>query len=157
MGEATKDQKKVEARLSLDHLSKLAEVTGIPLVLHGGSGIRQEDMRASMKTGIAKVNVGTEIRQAYEKVTKAGGSVPDAQEAVYQRTVSLIKDWFGLGGIAHDFRVVLHERPQRAVALVALPVGGLPPRVRFEPVSQADHRAHPFLQGGEPPDARHPQ
>ena len=104
VGEATKDQKKLEARLSLPHLKKLAEVTGIPLVLHGGSGIRQEDMRASMKSGIAKVNVGTEIRQAYEKVTKAGGSVPDAQEAVYQRTVSLIKDWFGLSGIAQDFR-----------------------------------------------------
>ncbi len=104
VGEATKDQKKVEARLSLEHLSKLAEVTRIPLVLHGGSGIRQADMRASMKAGIAKVNVGTEIRQAYEQVIKAGGGVPEAQEAVYQRTVSLIKDWFGLAGIAQSFK-----------------------------------------------------
>jgi len=99
VGEATKDQKKLEARLSLPHLQKLAEVTGIPLVLHGGSGIRQADMRASMKAGIAKVNVGTEIRQAYEQAIKAGGSVTQAQDAVYQRTVSLIKDWFGLSGI----------------------------------------------------------
>jgi fructose-bisphosphate aldolase, class II len=104
VGEATKDQKKLEARLSLDHLSKLAEVTRIPLVLHGGSGIRQADMRASMKAGIAKVNVGTEIRQAYEQVIKAGGGVPEAQEAVYRRTASLIKDWFGLSGIAQNFR-----------------------------------------------------
>jgi fructose-bisphosphate aldolase class II len=104
VGEATKDQKKLEARLSLPHLKKLAEVTRIPLVLHGGSGIRQADMRASMKAGIAKVNVGTEIRQAYEQVTRAGGGIPEAQEAVYQRTVSLIKDWFGLSGIAQDFR-----------------------------------------------------
>jgi fructose-bisphosphate aldolase class II len=99
VGDATKDQKKLEARLSLDHLSKLAEVTGVPLVLHGGSGIRQEDMLASMKRGIAKVNVGTEIRQAYEQALKTGGNEKAAQEAVYTRTVSLIRDWFKLTGI----------------------------------------------------------
>jgi ketose-bisphosphate aldolase len=99
VGDATKDQKKLEARLSLDHLSVLAGVTGVPLVLHGGSGIRQADMRASMQRGIAKVNVGTEIRQAYEQALKAGGSVTRAQDAVYDRTASLIKDWFGLSGI----------------------------------------------------------
>jgi ketose-bisphosphate aldolase len=99
VGEATKDQKKLEARLALDHLSKLAEVTGIPLVLHGGSGIKQQDMLASMKRGIAKVNVGTEIRQAYEQALKAGGNEKAAQDAVYDRTSSLIKDWFKLTGI----------------------------------------------------------
>jgi len=99
VGEATKDQKKLEARLSLDHLETLSQATGIPLVLHGGSGIKREDMLASMKRGIAKVNVGTEIRQAYEQAIKAGGSVKAAQDAVYDRTVSLIRDWFGLTGI----------------------------------------------------------
>ena len=38
---ALKDQKKVEARLNLDRLNQLSQVTGIPLVLHGGSGIRR--------------------------------------------------------------------------------------------------------------------
>jgi ketose-bisphosphate aldolase len=99
VGEATKDQKKPEARLSLAHLETLAGITGIPLVLHGGSGIKRADMLASMKKGIAKVNVGTEIRQAYEQALKERGSVNAAQDAVYARTVSLIKDWFGLTGI----------------------------------------------------------
>ena len=99
VGEATKDQKKVEARLALDHLAKLAGVTGVPLVLHGGSGIRQQDMLASMKKGIAKVNVGTEIRQAYEQARKSGGDEKAAQDAVYLRTSALIKDWFKLTGI----------------------------------------------------------
>jgi ketose-bisphosphate aldolase len=99
VGEATKDQKKPEARLSLTHLETLAGVTGVPLVLHGGSGIKRADMLASMKKGIAKVNVGTEIRQAYEQALKEGGSVQAAQDAVYARTVSLIRDWFGLTGI----------------------------------------------------------
>jgi fructose-bisphosphate aldolase class II len=99
VGEATRDQKKVEARLALDHLSRLSECTGLPLVLHGGSGIRQSDMLASIKRGIVKVNVGTEIRQAYEQALNAGGSIARAQEATYARTTSLIRDWFRLAGV----------------------------------------------------------
>jgi ketose-bisphosphate aldolase len=99
VGDATKNQKKLEARLALDHLSTLAGVTRIPLVLHGGSGIRQEDMLASMKRGIAKVNVGTEIRQAYELALRDKGTEKAAQDAVYARTVALIRDWFKLSGI----------------------------------------------------------
>ena len=99
VGDATKDQKKLEARLALDHLDTLAKVTGVPLVLHGGSGIRQEDVLASMKKGIAKINVGTEIRQVYEQALKAGGDVKAAQKAVYDRTVSFLKDWFKISGI----------------------------------------------------------
>ena len=99
VGDATKDQKKIEARLALDHLKKLSTVTGIPLVLHGGSGIRQQDLLASMKSGIAKINVGTEVRQAYEQALKETGSVVAAQDALFKRTVVLIRDWFGLSGI----------------------------------------------------------
>jgi fructose-bisphosphate aldolase class II len=99
VSEATRDQKKVEARLALDHLEELARVTGVPLVLHGGSGIKREHVLAAMKKGIAKINVGTEIRQVYEQAFKSKGSVPAAQDAVYERTVSLIRDWFGLSGI----------------------------------------------------------
>ena len=38
------DQQKTEARLNLAHLDNLRQATGIPLVLHGGSGVRQETM-----------------------------------------------------------------------------------------------------------------
>jgi fructose-bisphosphate aldolase class II len=93
-----KDQKKVEARLNLDHLEKLRQSTGIPLVLHGGSGIKREYLLAAIKRGIAKVNVGTEIRQAYESALRESGSVRLAQNAVYERTCWLLGDYFGLAG-----------------------------------------------------------
>jgi fructose/tagatose bisphosphate aldolase len=104
---ALKDKKKVEARLNLEHLEKLRQATGVPLVLHGGSGVKQEYLLAAIKKGIAKVNVGTEIRQAYEIAMKELGSVaaaPDAalrqaQDVVYERTCWLIRDYFGLAGI----------------------------------------------------------
>lgn len=96
---ATRDRKKTEARLNLEHLELLKQATGIPLVLHGGSGVRRDDVLAAMKHGIAKINIATEIRQAYESTLKTTGCVTTAQEAVYTRTTELIRDYFGRSGL----------------------------------------------------------
>lgn len=95
---ALKDTKKVAARLNLDHLEKLHHATGIPLVLHGGSGVKQEYLLAAIKRGITKVNVGTEIRQTYESALRETGATASAQDAVYERTSWLLKDYFNLAG-----------------------------------------------------------
>jgi fructose-bisphosphate aldolase class II len=95
---ALKDKKKVEARLNLDHLKRLRQATGIPLVLHGGSGVKREHLLAAIQKGIAKVNIGTEIRQAYESALMVSESVAAAQDAVYERTCWLIRDYFSLAG-----------------------------------------------------------
>ena len=95
---ALKDQKKPEARLNIDHIKKLRDVTGIPLVLHGGSGIKQADILESIKNGIAKINVGTEIRQPYETVLKQTGDVKQAQKACYERTRWVINEFFHITG-----------------------------------------------------------
>jgi ketose-bisphosphate aldolase len=86
-----RDQKKAEARLKLERLDELAAATGIPLVLHGGSGIRREDVLAAFHRGIAKINVATEIRQPYEQILRATGSIAAAQEAVYERTTWVLR------------------------------------------------------------------
>jgi len=98
ISKAARDQKKVEARLALEHLTRLAEVTKIPLVLHGGSGIRPEDLRRSFALGIAKINVGTEIRQAYEVGLRESGSEEKGREAVYRRTRSLLSETYRISG-----------------------------------------------------------
>ncbi len=94
-----KDQKKVEARLDLVRLEQLARATGIPLVLHGGSGIQQKYVLAAMKHGIAKINVATEIRQPYEQVLKETGRTSAAQQAVYERAAWVLRDFLGLQGV----------------------------------------------------------
>ena len=99
ISKASRDQKKVQARLDLEHLGLLHTATGIPLVLHGGSGVRREDVLAAIRQGIAKVNIATEIRQAYESALKSAGQVEAARDAVYQRTLELIRDYFGNCGI----------------------------------------------------------
>ncbi len=98
VSKAYKDQKKVEARLDLEHLDRLHQAAGIPLVLHGGSGIRREYVLAAIQKGIAKINIATEIRQAYEAALRETGQVGYAQDAVYERTCWLIKDFFGADG-----------------------------------------------------------
>jgi ketose-bisphosphate aldolase len=95
---ALKDQKKVEARLNLDHLEQLRQATGVPLVLHGGSGVKRGYLLAAVKRGITKVNIGTEIRQTYESVLRQSGHVAVAQDAVFERTCWLLRDCFHLSG-----------------------------------------------------------
>lgn len=95
---ALKDQKKPEARLNIEHLKKLREVTGLPLVLHGGSGIKQADILAAIQNGIPKINVGTEIRQPYEVTLKETGDVKKAQKACYERTRWVLNEFFHITG-----------------------------------------------------------
>ncbi len=91
-----RDQKKIAARLNLEHLENLSRASGVPLVLHGGSGIPREYVLASFLKGIVKINIGTEIRQTYESILQTSGKISSAQDAVYERTSWLIEEYFGL-------------------------------------------------------------
>ena len=52
--------------LHFDILKKIREVTGnMPLVLHGGSGIPDEQVRKAIDLGVCKVNVNTECQMAF--------------------------------------------------------------------------------------------
>jgi len=94
VSDALKNQKKPEARLNLAHLEHLWKITDIPLVLHGGSGVQQKYVLEAAVRGITKINVGTEIRQAYELSLEKDGNVEKAQEAVYTRVSEMIQDYY---------------------------------------------------------------
>jgi ketose-bisphosphate aldolase len=95
---AAKDQKKVEARLNIDHFKKIRDVTGIPLVLHGGSGIKREYILEAIKNGLTKINIGTDLRHAYEKNLRKTQNVSSAQKEVSKLMEYLIVEYFGIGG-----------------------------------------------------------
>ncbi len=99
---AARREKKPEARLDVAHIAALHEATGgMPLVLHGGSGIKQENVLAAIEAGIAKINVGTEIRQAYENaMDERNGDVEYAREQVYLRTRWVIGEFLRCTGNA---------------------------------------------------------
>ena len=56
--------------LDKERLSEIREVVDIPLVLHGASGLSDEDVMDCVKRGICKVNFATELRAAYSKAVK---------------------------------------------------------------------------------------
>ena len=56
--------------LDKERLSEIREVVDIPLVLHGASGLSDEDVSDCVKRGICKVNFATELRAAYSKAVK---------------------------------------------------------------------------------------
>ena len=85
-----KQEKKLEAKIDIAHLSKINKLAGVPLVLHGGTGIRKEYILDGIKHGIAKINVATAIRQPYENTLPQG--VETAQQAVYEVMLDLIKN-----------------------------------------------------------------
>ena len=105
VSENLRDKKKVAARLNIEHLNILKQVTGIPLVLHGGSGIQREYVIEGIKNGIAKINIGTEIRQAYENGLKKAGKVEDGQFEVYERVKYLIRDYLELADNSNIYKL----------------------------------------------------
>lgn len=84
-----KQQEKPRARIDLEHLARLNHIAGIPLVLHGGTGIDPTYIQRAVKLGIAKINVATAIRQPYERTLSQG--IPAAQQAVYHTMVDLLR------------------------------------------------------------------
>lgn len=100
VSDALRHQKKVAARLDIAHLEELQEAAGVPLVLHGGSGIPREGILQAVERGVAKINIGTEVRQVYEQAVSAGSSIQQAQYAVLDRTRSILRDFLEISGTA---------------------------------------------------------
>ena len=48
-------------------MQEISELTDKPLVLHGGSGIYDEQIRKAISCGIAKINFNTELQMAWTK------------------------------------------------------------------------------------------
>lgn len=64
--------------LDVNRLTEIRKVVDIPLVLHGASGLTDEQVMECIKRGICKVNFATELRDAFSKgVKKVIGENPD--------------------------------------------------------------------------------
>lgn len=61
---------KGEPKLDFDRLKAINEKVKIPLVLHGASGIPDESILKSVKLGINKINIDTELRLAFRDGVK---------------------------------------------------------------------------------------
>jgi ketose-bisphosphate aldolase len=70
---------KGEVRLDFDRLGQIHDAVGerARLVLHGGSGVPDELLRRAVESGIAKINFGTELKNAFTLAVKRSLSAGD--------------------------------------------------------------------------------
>ena len=93
---------KAEPKLDLERLSEISGRVGIPLVLHGTSGVPDDTVRECIRRGICKVNYATDLRITFTKAVQAyiaeNGAAFDpkkylgaARTAVTERVCELIR------------------------------------------------------------------
>ncbi len=61
---------KGEPKLGFAQMEEIGNTCGVPLVLHGGSGIPEDQIKRAISLGTAKINVNTESQQAWTKVVR---------------------------------------------------------------------------------------
>lgn len=61
---------KGEPKLGFDEMDHINKLVGVPLVLHGGSGIPDFQIQMAIERGTAKINVNTEIQQEWTKIVR---------------------------------------------------------------------------------------
>jgi fructose-bisphosphate aldolase class II len=59
-------------KLDFDRIDVISKKTGIPLVLHGGSGLSDSDFERAVKLGICKINIFTDIDKAGKRGIERG-------------------------------------------------------------------------------------
>ena len=69
--------------LDIERVKAIREATGgIPLVLHGGSGIPDEQVKAAIAAGVRKMNIGTDVCCAFAEGNKATMDDPERSIAI---------------------------------------------------------------------------
>mgnify|MGYP001044994965 CR=1 FL=1 len=54
-----------EARIDFGRLKEIRDLVGIPLVMHGATGIPDDSLKKAIRAGICKVNLGIALRRAF--------------------------------------------------------------------------------------------
>lgn len=61
---------KGKPELDFDRLREISNLIDIPIVLHGSSGVPEEDIRKAVQIGVRKVNIDTDVREAFMEGVK---------------------------------------------------------------------------------------
>lgn len=59
-------------KLDFGRIETIRDATGVPLVLHGGSGLSDQDFRMAVERGICKINIFTDIDKAGKRGIEEG-------------------------------------------------------------------------------------
>ncbi|OFK62217.1 6-phospho-5-dehydro-2-deoxy-D-gluconate aldolase [Globicatella sp. HMSC072A10] len=99
-----------EPVLGFDEMQAISDATGTPLVLHGGSGIPEFQIKKAIERGHAKINVNTELQQQWTKAVReklnSDDKVYDPRKVIAPGKEAIVKitketmDMFGSTGKA---------------------------------------------------------
>ncbi len=81
-------------KLDIERIKAIKSAVNVPLVLHGGSGLSDDDFRQAIKAGISIVHINTELRAAWRRGLEAGlKENPDeiAPYKIYPQAVEKMK------------------------------------------------------------------
>ena len=104
---------KLPPKLDFERINTIAKTVNVPLVLHGGSGLTDNDFRRAINEGISKVNIFTDINVAAVKAQLSNLTdvnkgiidlIPAAVEAIKQETVKKM-ELFGSVGEANYYNI----------------------------------------------------
>lgn len=71
---------KAAPKIKFDLLEEIRKQTDIALVLHGGTGVPDEDFRKCVAMGMSKINVGTGLKKVYtDAVREAIKTLPETE------------------------------------------------------------------------------
>lgn len=95
---------KGEPKLGFDRMEEISKLTGVPLVLHGGTGIPTKDIEKAISLGTAKINVNTENQiAATKRIREVLAENPDlydprkylgpAREAIKETVIGKIREF----------------------------------------------------------------
>lgn len=120
---------KFPPRLDFARIREIAQTVNVPLVLHGGSGLTDNDFRTAIKEGISKVNIFTDINVAaveaeFKRFSDMNKGIidliPAAVEAVKQESEKKMKLFGSVGKSADNLnRELSKEDIDRFTKLVA--------------------------------------
>ena len=96
---------KVKPVLDVERLKEIRKVVDIPLVLHGASGLTEEQVKSCVKEGICKVNFATELRIAYTNGVKQALEADPIDPKAYGKlgranVQALVEKWMTICGSA---------------------------------------------------------
>lgn len=78
-------------KLNLELLGEIASKVSVPLVLHGSSGLSEEDIMGAREIGVTKINVDTAIRQEFIDSLQDIPEGTDDYRDIFQRSMEAIK------------------------------------------------------------------
>ena len=117
---ATMVRGKARKHLDIEGIAQIKAATGMPLILHGGSGTDDDDFRRAIEAGITIVHISTELRLAWRQGLEAAlAAEPDCSTCGKATTkVGELRRYRGEGRTDHFSCVIRNYRMGLALAAV---------------------------------------